>query len=220
MKPGRGRRSRALLDPDFDLGWKGPLCGIDEVGRGPLAGPVVAAAVRLPLGGLPAELLPLVHDSKVLTVRAREVAFEAIMGQLDHGIGRASVAEIDRLNIRQASRLAMQRAFFQLQGRAHREGPLVTALIDGNDPPELPCSAIPIIGGDGRSCAIAAASILAKVTRDRIMTALAVEHPAYGWDSNAGYATAAHIAAIKIWGVTPHHRTSFGIVRELLATPD
>ena len=182
------------------------VCGVDEAGRGPLAGPVVAAAVRLDPARIPAGL----DDSKALTAAARERLFDAILAQAQTGIGQASVDEIDRLNILRASHLAMLRAVRAL-------GPADMALIDGNlIPADLPCAARAIVGGDARCLSIAAASILAKVTRDRIMVVLAQQHPGYGWDRNAGYPTPAHLAALRNLGVTPAHRRSFAPVHNIL----
>jgi len=186
----------------------GPVAGVDEAGRGPLAGPVVAAAVifterkRIPKG---------LNDSKQLTEDAREKAYEAIMscGAIV-GVGEASVDEIDLVNIRQATHLAMARAI-----RALATAP-VFALVDGNDPPPLPCPCDTIIGGDGRSLSIAAASIVAKVTRDRMMIALHEEHPGFGWRTNKGYGTEEHLSALSRLGPTCHHRRSFAPVHNIL----
>jgi ribonuclease HII len=180
---------------------------VDEVGRGPLSGPVVAAAVILDPSDLPSDL----NDSKKLSPKRREAAFAAIMARAEVGIGAASVAEIDTHNILQATFLAMQRAVVAL--------PRVPAfaLIDGNKvPPNLPCSAEAVVKGDARSASIAAASIIAKVHRDRIMADLAHEHPGYGWERNAGYGTAEHLAALHALGPTPHHRRSFAPIHKIL----
>ena len=188
----------------------GRVAGVDEVGRGPLAGPVVAAAVVFPTG-VPRRLAGLLDDSKKLTAEQRLVAFQALRqsGRAEIAVGAASVAEIDRLNILRAALLAMCRAVARLP-----EPPDV-ALVDGNQPPPLACDVQCVIGGDGRSLSIAAASIVAKVLRDRAMTRLAVRFPGYGWDSNAGYATELHIAALRRLGPTRHHRPSFGTVCQL-----
>jgi len=196
---------------------RAPVCGVDEAGRGPLAGPVVAAAVVLPAGELPAGI----DDSKKLAPARREALAAALRAVAAVGIGQASVMEIDRLNILQATFLAMRRAVEALG--AALGGPPAFALIDGNRAPEgLACPAQTLVGGDGRSLSIAAASILAKVERDRIMRDLALAHPAYGWERNAGYGTAEHLAALRRHGLTPHHRRSFRPVAQLrprLATP-
>lgn len=183
------------------------LAGIDEAGRGPLAGPVVAAAVVLPAG----LRLPGVADSKALTPE-RRVALDALIraGATDFAIGVASHAEIDALNILRATLLAMQRAFAGL-----RSPPDVVA-VDGNRAPVLPGHAGPVrtlVGGDRRCCAISAASILAKVHRDRLMQALHGAYPAYGFDRHKGYPTAAHLAALATHGPCPEHRLSFAPVR-------
>ena len=185
----------------------GPVCGVDEAGRGPLAGPVVAAAVILDRKRFPKGL----NDSKQLDEDTREELFPLIMQMaVAVGVGEASVGEIDLVNIRQATHLAMARAVRALQV------PAVFALVDGNDAPALPCKCDTLIGGDGRSLSIAAASIVAKVTRDRLMTQLHREHPGYNWCSNKGYGTPEHYSGLKLHGVTVHHRRSFAPIREIL----
>ena len=184
----------------------GPVCGVDEVGRGPWAGPVVTAAVILDPETAPTGL----NDSKKLTLKRREALFDQLQ-EAPHGIGVASVAEIDRLNILAATYLAMRRTIQALPQ------PPGFALIDGNRiPVDLPCPAWAIVKGDARSASIAAASIIAKVTRDRIMVDLAKEFPGYGWETNAGYGVPAHQAALKTLGVTPHHRRSFRPIHKML----
>ena len=187
------------------------VCGVDEVGRGPLAGPVVAAAAILPDGGLPGELAVLVNDSKLLKAGMREALAPLILRHARVGIGMASVEEIDRLNILQASLLAMKRAVGVLGVVPD------VALVDGNRAPDLACRTITIVGGDAASLSIAAASVVAKVERDRIMAELARSHPGYGWERNAGYPTAEHRKALISLGITVHHRRSFGPVRLALA---
>ncbi|GKY86316.1 ribonuclease HII [Sinisalibacter aestuarii] len=183
------------------------VAGVDEVGRGPLAGPVTAAAVVLDPARIPEGL----NDSKKLTARRREALFEAIMEAASVSIAHASVEEIDEINILRASHLAMTRALAGLIPAADH------ALIDGNLLPRgLTLPAEPVIKGDGRSLSIAAASIMAKVTRDRIMVDLAQQHPGYGWESNAGYPSKSHISALQNLGVTPHHRRSFRPVHNIL----
>jgi ribonuclease HII len=180
------------------------IAGVDEVGRGPLAGPVVAAAVILlrPLGGL--------ADSKTLCAEERERLAGLVRAQARIGIGAASVAEIDRINILQASLLAMRRAVLRL-------GCLPDlALIDGKHAPELPCPVETIVDGDALVPAISAASIVAKVTRDRLMRRLAERYPGYGWETNVGYATSAHREAIWQLGACCHHRRSFAPVQGTL----
>ncbi|MFB2530640.1 ribonuclease HII [Paracoccus sp. p4-l81] len=183
------------------------IAGVDEVGRGPLCGPVTAAAVVLDPGRIP----PGLNDSKKLTA-ARRLALEAaIKDSAEWCVAHASVEEIDALNIYHAAHLAMCRA---LAGLAR---PADFALIDGNRlPRDLACGAEAVVKGDARSLSIAAASILAKVARDRIMVDLAQQHPGYGWERNAGYPTPAHLAALSRLGVTPHHRRSFKPVHNIL----
>ena len=189
----------------------GRVAGVDEVGRGPLAGPVVAAAVVFP-AGVPRRLASLLDNSKKLSAEQRLIAFQALRasGRAEIGVGAASVAEIERLNILRAALLAMCRAV----GRLPSLPDLV--LVDGNQPPPLGCAVQCVIGGDGRSLSIAAASIVAKVVRDRAMARLAVRFPHYGWLTNVGYATEFHVAALRRLGPTPHHRPSFGTVGQLV----
>ncbi len=200
------------MRPDFERerAHGGRVAGVDEVGRGPLAGPVVAVAVVFP-HGVPASLEPLLDDSKKLTAAARGVALLAMQacGVVEIAVGAASVAEILRLNILHASMLAMRRAVLRL-----RHAPDL-ALVDGNRAPALPCPVQCCIGGDASSLSIAAASIVAKVVRDRAMARLALRYPAYGWHENAGYGTAAHRAALHRHGPCRHHRAAFGTVRLL-----
>jgi ribonuclease HII len=187
------------------------ICGIDEAGRGPWAGPVVAAAVVLERGSIP----PGLNDSKKLTAARRAVLFDAIRASALVGVGIASVEEIDALNILRANDLAMRRAFEALDPAPD------AALIDGNRvPPKWPCRAQALIGGDARSLSVAAASIIAKVSRDRIMAELAKAHPGYGWERNQGYGTAEHRAALIRLGVTPHHRRSFRPIHNILRLED
>ncbi len=207
----RAKAPRSQPDLSFEtaLGQGRRVCGIDEVGRGPLAGPVVAAAVVLPPEGLPEHLARAINDSKALSLRAREELEPQIRAHaLAVALAEASAAEIDDLNIHKATLLAMARAYAALPGE-----PPAVALIDGKFKPELPCLAEAIVKGDGRSQSIAAASIVAKVARDREMTRLAALHPQYGWDRNAGYPTPEHLDALRRHGVTAHHRVSFAPVR-------
>ncbi|MCL6416371.1 ribonuclease HII [Aestuariirhabdus sp. Z084] len=183
------------------------VAGVDEVGRGPLCGDVVTAAVILD----PAQPIEGLNDSKKLTEKRREALFEIIQQRaLCWCVARASVEEIDRLNILQATMLAMQRAVAGLQVQPD------LALIDGNRCPSLPCKAEAVIQGDGRVAEISAASILAKVVRDREMIELDLEYPGYGIAKHKGYPTKAHLEALQKLGVTPSHRRSFGPVRRLL----
>jgi ribonuclease HII len=185
----------------------GPIAGVDEAGRGPLAGPVVAAAVILDRKRMPKGL----NDSKQLSADAREALFPRIMERaIAVGVGEASVDEIDLINIRQATHMAMARAVRALNIAA------AFALVDGNDAPALPCPCDTLVDGDAKSVSIAAASIIAKVTRDRMMDALHNEHPFYGWITNKGYGTAEHLSALGRHGVTSHHRRSFAPVHNIL----
>jgi len=196
--------------PDFAIEKRcaGLVCGVDEAGRGPLAGPVVAAAVILDRRRLPRVLRDHLDDSKKLCAEARE-AYAAVLRRsaVAIGIGAASVAEIDRINILRATMTAMCRAIAAL-----RTTPAV-ALVDGNVPPPLPCAVETVVGGDGLSLSIAAASVIAKVTRDGLMRRLAQRYGGYGWDHNVGYATEEHRAALLALGPTPHHRRSFASVQ-------
>ncbi|WP_037280886.1 ribonuclease HII [Rubellimicrobium mesophilum] len=183
------------------------VAGVDEVGRGPLAGPVVAAAVILD----PARIPPGLHDSKSLSRRARERADLLIRESARIGLGEASVEEIEELNISRATHLAMERAVAALGAAPDH------ALVDGlHLPPNLPCPGSPLVRGDSRSLSIAAASIVAKVWRDGIMVALAQQHPGYGWETNMGYGSKSHMAALQAKGPTPHHRRTFAPVHKLL----
>ncbi len=189
------------------------VAGVDEAGRGPLAGPVVAGAVILDYKKTPKELRQGLDDSKKLSAARREELYSILCscGAAVIGVGQADVSEIDSFNILNATYRAMARAVDAL-------GHLVTvALVDGNRAPKLNCDVETIIQGDGKSLSIAAASIVAKVTRDRLMTALAAAHPGYGWETNMGYGTAEHCDAITRIGLTDHHRRSFAPVREHLA---
>ena len=192
--------------PDFALerGCDGIVCGIDEAGRGPLAGPVVAAAVILDRRKIPRRLRAELDDSKKLSAEKRE-EFALMIRQcaIRIGVGAASVREIERINILQATFVAMRRALLRLGLMPD------IALIDGNQPPPLPCAVKTVIGGDGLSLSIAAASVIAKTTRDRLMRALALRYDGYGWLTNVGYGTEEHRAAILSLGPTRHHRMSF-----------
>ncbi len=200
------RSPKTKPDFSFEAQCLSPVAGVDEAGRGPWAGPVVAAAVVLDINSIPAGL----NDSKKLTAVQRENLFVLIMQTCWVGVGKASVAEIDQLNIRQATHLAMQRAVARLGCVP------ATLLIDGNDAPAFECTTHSLIKGDGRSLSIAAASIIAKVTRDRLMTQLAAEFPYYAWDKNKGYGTAVHHQTLQQHGPCLHHRRSFAPVRAVL----
>jgi len=204
--------------PDFKIERRcsGLVCGIDEAGRGPLAGPVVAAAVILDARRFPKSLRDGLDDSKVLSIEERKACYRALQrcaarGNAHVAVAAASVAEIDRINILRAALLAMARAVAVLRVRPD------VALVDGNIAPPIDCAVKTIIDGDALSFSIAAASVIAKVTRDRIMRSLAPRYPAYGWSTNVGYATPEHGEAIRRWGVTRHHRRSFAPVRLALA---
>jgi ribonuclease HII len=188
---------------DLELSLGGRVAGIDEAGRGPWAGPVVAAVAILDTTRLPASLANRLDDSKKLARPIREDLFEPIHDYAEIGVGIAETLEIDRINILRATLLAMQRAVSALAA------PPAFALIDGNVAPKLCCPTHTVVQGDGLCLSIAAASIVAKVTRDRLMAKLAVEHPGYGWEHNVGYGTPEHRSAIERLGITPHHRRSF-----------
>ncbi len=194
--------------PDFsyEKQFTGSVAGVDEAGRGPWAGPVVAAAVIFqnyyaPIG---------INDSKKLSSTKRKALFAEIMQSGIVGVGIASVEEIDTLNILGATKLAMQRAVENLATTPD------AVLVDGNQPPKFAASTRALIKGDSLSISIAAASILAKVTRDRIMQELHTEFPHYGWAKNAGYGTAAHIKGLAEHGITPHHRKSFKPIKDVI----
>ncbi len=199
--------------PDFTfeaslMGHGYPLiAGVDEVGRGPLAGPVTAAAVILDPSNIPQGL----NDSKKLSAKRRENLYDLILKSATVAVAHVSVEEIDRINILQASLLAMRNAVAALSPQpAH-------LLIDGNrvpDPINIPAQ--PIVKGDGKSLSIAAASIVAKTVRDRLMAELSLQNPGYGWEKNAGYPSKQHILALQRLGVTPHHRRSFRPVHNIL----
>jgi ribonuclease HII len=177
------------------------VAGVDEAGRGPLAGPVVAAAVILP----PGISVPGARDSKTLSPGQREsLAVAVLKRSLAVSLGAASVREIDRFNILVCTRLAMARALSRLSS------PPEHVVVDGLPVRELGWDHEAVVGGDGRVHSVACASILAKVTRDRLMRRLAIRYPGYGWETNMGYGTAEHLAALERLGPTPHHRLTFG----------
>jgi ribonuclease HII len=199
--------------PDFTLEeeFSGTVVGIDEAGRGPWAGPVVAGAVILDRDKLPYSLRHGLNDSKKLSPAAREKLFALLTPDIAKvGVGQASAIEIDQLNILKATFLAMARA---VEALGVVPG---LALVDGNRPPPLPCPVRCVIKGDGKSLSIAAASIIAKVTRDRIMSDLAIRYPEFGWERNAGYGTAEHQAALARLRPTPEHRASYAPIKRLL----
>jgi len=204
--------------PDFTLEeqYGNHICGIDEVGRGPLAGPVVTACVYIPHKKRKLSFVSGLRDSKKLS-RTKLEYFEAyIKEHCIWAVGSCGVEEIDEINILQASLLAMEKSFRAMPEDTSQG---MSALIDGHMlPKNMPCPSYAIKKGDDRSCSIAAASIIAKLTRDRIMEKLHEQHPHYGWDTNVGYPSPAHKQAIKIHGITPHHRKTFAPVREYLET--
>jgi len=214
--------------PDFSLERAfidqrgGVVCGVDEAGRGPWAGPVVAGAAVLGPENLDAAWVSDLDDSKKLSPSRRQELYSVLDAEARCAVGVAGADEIDALNILQATLLAMARAVKAL-GDTHGVIPSL-ALVDGNRPPQLLCPAECVVecvvGGDGKSLSIAAASIVAKVHRDRIMAELALAHPGYGWERNAGYGTAEHQAALAALGVTIHHRKSFAPIRRLLEAQD
>lgn len=204
--------------PDFALEnqYGKVVAGIDEVGRGPIAGPVIACAfVFVNRSNFQAQF-PFINDSKKLTSNRRRVLYDFFMQQQGIGchfaIGEASVAEIDQINIRQASLLAMQRAYDGLSISVD------FALVDGNVLPSISCPAQPVIKGDQLSYSIAAASIVAKEMRDQLMCDLAQEYPYYCWERNAGYGTKKHLDGLQSHGITPHHRLSFAPVKEMIVS--
>lgn len=194
--------------PDFTIenNYSGKIIGVDEVGRGPWAGPVVAAAVLLDRNSFPDNI----NDSKKLSKLKRQVIFDELHKTAKIGIGIISSDEIDQINILQASLLAMKIAVENLDIKPDM------VLVDGNILPDLPHNMIPIIKGDSKSLSIAAASIIAKVTRDKIMTDLSLEFPHYLWQNNSGYGTKHHIEAIGKHGITKHHRKSFKPIKKYI----
>ncbi len=194
--------------PDFvyESRHAGLVAGIDEAGRGALAGPVVAAAVILKQGSVPEGL----NDSKQLAAPLRESLYTVLCQVADVAVGISSVEEIEALNIWGATKLAMQRAVAGLQAKPD------VALVDGKHKLPLPCHVETIVGGDGKSLSIAAASIVAKVTRDRLMRELAIAYPAYGWEKNVGYGTQLHKLALAQHGLTPHHRRTYRPIKDLM----
>ena len=201
-----------MTGPDLRIEWlhPDPVAGVDEAGRGPLAGPVVAAAVILDRARVPAGI----DDSKKLTARRRAALFDAIHAEHRVGVGIADVEEIDRINIYQATLLAMTRAVDALARAAGHDPTMV--LVDGNALPKWRYPATAVVGGDALSLSIAAASIVAKVTRDAMMRDYDAIWPGYGWAANKGYGTQAHLAGLTTLGATPIHRRSFAPVRRVL----
>ncbi|MEK9904875.1 MAG: ribonuclease HII [Rhodospirillales bacterium] len=211
--------------PDFSLeeaarrnGVSGMIVGVDEVGRGPWAGPVFACAVCLFDRNAPQDFLDRLDDSKKLNKNRREKLFLEIKSYSIAALAEASVEEIDRFNILEATKLAMARAIANLEIAAKQ--PVELALVDGNQPLDLSCSVQNVVKGDGISASIAAASIYAKVARDRYMAMLATQYPGYGWERNAGYGVVEHSQALRQLGPTIHHRKTFRPVAKLLTPID
>lgn len=201
------RRRWSDLERTLRLGGGPLIAGVDEVGRGPLAGPVVACAVVMPPGR---RAIAGVDDSKALSAPERERLARLIRRDaLAFALGAASPREIDRFNILNATVLAMRRALARLAVRPDH------VLVDGNRLRTLGVDHVNVVGGDARCFSIACASIIAKVTRDRVMVSLARRHPGYGWDHNVGYGTPAHMASVYELGLTPHHRRSFASAKQL-----
>ena len=194
--------------PDYNLELEigGVICGVDEVGRGPLAGPVIAAAVILDPTNIPLHL----NDSKKLSAKKQEELNEVILATSECAYGEASLEEIDELNILHASMLAMSRAVGNLPRKVDH------VLVDGNRIPMLDAPATAVIKGDQKSVSIAAASIIAKIKRDFLMKNLAKIHPEYGWERNSGYGTREHIEALNLVGPSRFHRKSFAPIRDLM----
>ena len=205
--------------PDFKFEdmYKGLVAGVDEAGRGPWVGPVVAGAVIFLNRNINPYLLSHLNDSKKISAKTREALFALIeeenrKGNLVFGIGEASAKEIDDINILQATFLAMKRAVQNLGVEPDM------ALIDGNRTPQnFVCATKCIIKGDALSCSISAASIMAKVYRDRLMQKMALTYPGYGFEKNAGYGTKEHIEGLKKYGITPEHRKSYKPIKEMVA---
>lgn len=191
--------------PDFTLENRlsGIIAGVDEVGRGPLAGPVMSAAVVFTDRSI---IIDGINDSKKLTPKFREVLYEKIISVAKFGVGIASVEEINSYNILKATKLSMERALINLNLE------LDYVLVDGNQPPEVKWQVQSVVNGDNLSISIAAASIIAKVTRDRFMQELHDKYPKYNWHKNKGYGTKEHINAISLHGITEHHRKNFAPV--------
>ena len=205
--PARASKPSFELENNID----GPVCGLDEVGRGPLAGPVTAACVYIPKHAYALPFIPEIRDSKKLSKPKLEYLYDAITTHFDWAVAEKTPQEIDEMNILQASLSAMADAMLQIHAKP------VHALVDGiHIPKTLPCRASAVKKGDNISVSIAAASIVAKVTRDRFMEKLHQEHPHYGWNTNVGYPSQAHLDGIDAHGITKFHRKSFGPVKNFL----
>ena len=202
------------LEESLGLSTSAVIVGVDEVGRGPLAGPVTAAAVFFDRQKITSDLLTKIDDSKKIAQKKRATISKQIESIAIIGIGWASSGEIDQLNILEATMLAMQRAIFSLQKQIILDPDYI--LIDGNKVPRLDFPSKAIVRGDEKSLSIAAASIVAKSKRDAFMTSLSKLYPGYGWEKNAGYGTREHLAAIEREGITVHHRRSFKPIAKYL----
>ena len=190
----------------FDEAYESPIIGVDEVGRGPLAGPVISAAIILNK-----EIIPEgINDSKKLSKKKRIIINEQLILHHSYAIGMATVEEIDKINILQASLLAMKRAILGLKIVPK------SILVDGNKLPDLEYKMYPIVKGDSKSVSIAAASIIAKVYRDKLMEDLSIQYPGYYWEKNSGYGTKQHLLALNNLGVTPIHRKTFAPIYNML----
>jgi len=197
-----------LPNLDIENNHTGIIAGIDEVGRGCYSGPVLACCYVLDRHKIPHGI----NDSKKISTKKREIIYNQIKDTATYGIGMCSVEEIDKLNILQASLLAMQRAYEQVVSKANID----IALVDGNKLPTLPCKMQAVIDGDAKFVSIAIASVIAKVTRDKIMDGLHIKYPHYAWDKNKGYGTKAHRDGLLTHGVTEYHRKSFAPIAKLL----
>ena len=190
----------------FDEAYESPIIGVDEVGRGPLAGPVISAAIILNK-----EIIPEgINDSKKLSKKKRIIINEQLILHHSYAIGVATVEEIDKINILQASLLSMKRAILGLNIAPK------SILVDGNKLPDLEYKMYPIVKGDSKSVSIAAASIIAKVYRDKLMEDLSIQYPGYYWEKNSGYGTKQHLLALNNLGVTPIHRKTFAPIYNML----
>ena len=190
----------------FDEAYESPIIGVDEVGRGPLAGPVISAAIILNK-----EIIPDgINDSKKLSKKKRIIINEQLISHNSYAIGIATVEEIDKINILQASLLSMKRAILGLNIAPK------SILVDGNKLPDLEYKMYPIVKGDSKSVSIAAASIIAKVYRDKLMEDLSIQYPGYYWEKNSGYGTKQHLLALNNLGVTPIHRKTFAPIYNML----
>lgn len=202
--------------PDFEIEktLTGQIFGVDEVGRGPWAGPVMAACVCWPNLDIPDYLRTGLNDSKKLSPKKREELYPLILNSNALiGVGQASVEEIDELNILQATFLAMKRALLQVESQGFK---IDYCLVDGNRMPSWDWPTSTVIGGDGKSLSIAAASVVAKVIRDNLMKELAEQYPFYGWEKNAGYGTKDHINGLNKHGICPYHRKSYAPIKKFL----